>query len=104
MHQSERDSQVTYIIGRACLDVRDQSCVSVCPVDCIHDFGRMMVIDPESCIDCGACEVECPVEAIRCADELPAGWEPFAEITSAFTGNREAIPALIAEQAERAAA
>ena len=55
---------MTYIIAEPCIDIKDLSCVDVCPVDCIHEFDRMLIIDPEECIDCGACEPECPVEAI----------------------------------------
>ena len=54
---------MTYIIAEPCIDIKDLSCVDVCPVDCIHTFERILVIDPEECIDCGACEPECPVEA-----------------------------------------
>ena len=43
-----------------------------------------MVIDPEECIDCGACEPECPVEAIFPEDALPEKWEPFVKINYAF--------------------
>jgi NAD-dependent dihydropyrimidine dehydrogenase PreA subunit len=45
---------VTYIIAEPCIDIKDRSCVDVCPVDCIHEFGRLLVIDPEECIDCFA--------------------------------------------------
>ena len=55
---------MTYIIAEPCIDIKDRSCVDVCPVDCIHEAARMLVIDPDECIDCGACEPECPVEAI----------------------------------------
>ena len=54
---------MTYIIGETCIDIKDRSCVDVCPVDCIHEADRMLVIDPEECIDCAG-EPECPVEAI----------------------------------------
>ena len=64
---------MTYIIGEACIDVKDISCQSVCPVDCIHETDRMLVIDAEECIDCGACEPECPVEAILPEDAIPDG-------------------------------
>ena len=47
---------------------KDKSCIDVCPVDCIHEADKMLVIDPEECIDCGACEPECPVEAITPQD------------------------------------
>jgi NAD-dependent dihydropyrimidine dehydrogenase PreA subunit len=45
---------VTYIIAEPCIDIKDLSCVDVCPVDCIHEFERMLIIDPEECIDCFA--------------------------------------------------
>ena len=45
---------MTYIIGEACIDVKDLSCLNVCPVDCIHEADRMLVIDPAECIDCAA--------------------------------------------------
>jgi NAD-dependent dihydropyrimidine dehydrogenase PreA subunit len=45
---------MTYIIGEPCIDIKDKSCVDVCPVDCIHEADRMLVIDPEECIDCFA--------------------------------------------------
>ena len=70
---------MTYIIAEPCIDIKDRSCVDVCPVDCIHEAGRILVIDPEECIDCGACEPECPVEAIFPEDALPEKWEPFVQ-------------------------
>ena len=45
---------MTYIIAEPCIDIKDRSCVDVCPVDCIHEFERILVIDPEECIDCFA--------------------------------------------------
>jgi len=75
---------MTYVIAEPCIDVKDRSCVDVCPVDCIHEIGRMLVIDPDECIDCGACEPECPVEAIYPEDAVPDGWTDFVTITSAY--------------------
>jgi NAD-dependent dihydropyrimidine dehydrogenase PreA subunit len=75
---------VTYIIAEPCIDIKDRSCVDVCPVDCIHEFERILIIDPEECIDCGACEPECPVEAIFPEDALPDKWNAFVEINYAF--------------------
>ena len=75
---------MTYIIAEPCIDIKDRSCVDVCPVDCIHEFERILVIDPEECIDCGACEPECPVEAIFPEDALPDKWNAFVEINYAF--------------------
>src|SRR5207253_5463035 len=49
---------VTYIIAEPCIDIKDKSCVDVCPVDCIHEADRILVIDPEECIDCFAPSTE----------------------------------------------
>ena len=85
---------MTYIIAEPCIDIKDRSCVDVCPVDCIHEFDRMLIIDPEECIDCGACEPECPVEAIFPEDALPDKWEPFVKINYAYSeGPAAAEPA-----------
>src|SRR6476646_1441229 len=75
---------MSYIIGEACIDVKDISCQSVCPVHCIHETDRMLVIAAEECIDCGACEPECPVEAILPEDALPSKWESFVRINYAY--------------------
>ena len=53
-----------YVITEACIGVKDKSCVDVCPVDCIYEGPNMLFIHPDECIDCGACEPECPVTAI----------------------------------------
>src|SRR5438874_10998999 len=75
---------MTYIIAEPCIDIKDLSCVDVCPVDCIHQAERIIVIDPEECIDRGACEPECPVEAIFHEDALPDEWEPFVTINYGY--------------------
>lgn len=70
---------MTYVITQPCCN--DASCVSVCPVNCIHptpdesEFMRteMLFIDPATCIDCGACVEECPVEAILDDESLDEG-------------------------------
>jgi NAD-dependent dihydropyrimidine dehydrogenase PreA subunit len=71
---------MAYVITEACIGSKDQSCVEVCPVDCIYEAERLMVIHSEECIDCGACLPECPVDAIYPADELPANQMPFARL------------------------
>ena len=89
---------MAYVIAEPCIDVMDQSCVSVCPVDCIHfDQGtdRMLFIDPNECIDCGACEPECPVEAIFPEDALPEKWEPFVKINAVFLDGVEKVAPLV---------
>ncbi|MER6178365.1 ferredoxin [Streptosporangium sp. NPDC001681] len=63
---------MTYVIGLPCVDEKDLACVEECPVDCIYEGGRSLYINPDECIDCGACEPVCPVEAIYYEDDLPA--------------------------------
>jgi NAD-dependent dihydropyrimidine dehydrogenase PreA subunit len=62
---------MTYVITEPCIGVKDASCVDVCPVDCIYEGDDMFYIHPDECIDCAACEPECPVEAIFVEEDLP---------------------------------
>ena len=55
---------MTYVIAQPCVDLKDRACVDECPVDCIYEGNRMLYIHPDECVDCGACEPVCPVEAI----------------------------------------
>ena len=68
---------MTYVIAEPCVDVRDRTCIEECPVDCIYEGGRMLYIHPDECVDCGACEPVCPVEAIYYEDDVPEEWKPF---------------------------
>jgi NAD-dependent dihydropyrimidine dehydrogenase PreA subunit len=56
-------STVTYVIGRACVDVMDKSCMQECPVDCIYEGVRSLYINPDECLDCGACKLICRMDA-----------------------------------------
>ena len=64
---------MAYVIAQPCIGVKDQSCVEVCPVDCIHstDDAEQYFINPDECIDCGVCAEVCPVEAIFAEDDVP---------------------------------
>ncbi|MFR9805076.1 ferredoxin [Pseudonocardia sp. RS010] len=55
---------MAYVITSTCIDVLDKSCMDVCPVDCIYEGARKLYIQPDECIDCGACEGACPMSAI----------------------------------------
>ncbi len=55
---------MTYVVTDACIRCKYMDCVEVCPVDCFHEGENMLVINPNICIDCGVCELECPAEAI----------------------------------------
>ena len=84
-----------YVIGEPCIDIKDNSCVAVCPVDCIYEYGRMRVINPEECIDCGACVPECPVDAIRPDDEVPEEWQEFIRINAAIADDPSSVDTLV---------
>lgn len=114
---------MAYIIAESCIDVKDRSCVNVCPVDCIYEYdpekdnmvvpdesmgsgpkdkvvsrsgvthplspnfdrgiaSKQLFIHPEECIDCGACEPECPVEAIFAEEEVPEEWKEFIDLNA----------------------
>ena len=75
---------MTYVITQPCVDVLDRSCVDECPVDCIYEGSRALYIHPDECIDCGACEPVCPVEAIYYEDDLPEEYEPDMEDNETF--------------------
>ena len=102
---------MTYIIAEPCIDVRDGSCVDVCPVDCIYTTEEdpvsessvprqdpedpaiiespvpaMLYIHPEECIDCAACEPVCPVVAIFAEDDTPEEWDSYIDLNYQYFG------------------
>ena len=75
---------MAYIIAQPCTDVKDKSCMQECPVDCIYEGGRQLYIHPEECVDCGACEPVCPVEAIFYEEDVPNDWRPYRAANAEF--------------------
>lgn len=86
---------MAHVITQRCVGVKDQSCVEVCPVDCIHpssdldghsefDSAPQLYIDPDVCIDCGACVPVCPVEAIFYIDDVPEEYQGDIEVNRQF--------------------
>lgn len=94
---------MTYVITEKCAGTCDTACVDICPDDCIHgpiplnqirlvartDRGRdlpglQLYIDPAECIHCGACEPECPADAIFAEDEVPAESQASIAANAAF--------------------
>ena len=73
-----------YVIGEPCVDVMDRACVDECPVDCIYEGERSLYIHPDECVDCGACEPVCPVEAIYYEDDLPDSLQPYKDDNARF--------------------
>lgn len=75
---------MAYVIAFPCVDTKDKACVDECPVDCIYEGNRMLYINPEECVDCGACEPVCPAQAIFYEDDLPAEWVQYTQINAGF--------------------
>lgn len=95
---------MAYVVTLNCLGTKDRSCVEVCPVDCFYNikkkqyndqFGKepkgedvgMLMIHPDECIHCGACETECPVEAIFEDSGVPENLKVFVEINASETSS-----------------
>ena len=89
---------MTFVVTENCDKCRFTDCVSVCPVDCFYGDDSMLYIHPDECIDCGACEPECPVEAIFDENNLPDDmdkWKKINEEQSATLANIiEKVPPL----------
>ena len=81
-----------YVITAACIDITDKSCIEECPVDCIYEGDRKLYINPGECIDCGACEPVCPVEAISQDRRVPLGQEEFVADNARFFARAAARP------------
>lgn len=75
---------MAYVIALPCVDVKDKACVDECPVDCIYEGDRTLYINPDECVDCGACEPVCPTEAIYYEDDLPTELAQWAGINREF--------------------
>lgn len=78
----EDDSFMTYVVAEPCVKCRYTDCAMVCPVDAFHLDDDMLVIHPETCIDCDACVPECPVEAIFPEDKVPSEWAHFTQMNA----------------------
>lgn len=73
---------MAYVVTDNCMDCRFTDCVAVCPVECFHGDEKMLYIDPDECIDCGACEPECPVNAIYEDGQVPADKKSWIQVNA----------------------
>jgi ferredoxin len=73
---------MAYVVTDACVKCKYTDCVEVCPVDCFHEGENMLVIDPEECIDCGACIPACPVSAIYLGEDVPDKWHAYIDLNA----------------------
>ena len=96
------------VVTSPCIGTHDTACMKVCPVNCYYDvelselglepksdkpeLTKMLVINPDECIDCGLCEPECPVQAVFPADDVPEQDKKFVEINrNWFAGKDKAV-------------
>jgi ferredoxin len=82
---------MTFVVTDNCQRCRFTDCVAVCPVDCFHGDDEMLYIDPNECIDCGACVPECPVEAIFDETQLPDDKKSWIEANAKKAGGLPVI-------------
>ncbi len=86
---------MTYVVTDKCIKCKFTDCVEVCPVDCFYEGKNMLVINPEECIDCGVCEPECPVDAIKPDSEDLIKWleinKKYSEIWPNITEQKQAL-------------
>lgn len=98
---------MAYVIAEPCVDNMDQSCVAVCPVDCISSepgLDRKFHIDPDGCIECGSCLSACPNNAIFTLADLPARWADYAWIDAAWFRDADAAREVLGQVLAEAAA
>ena len=73
---------MTYVVCEPCNDCKYTDCVVVCPTECFFQDDHMLYINPDECIDCGACVPECPVEAIFRESDVPSQWRHYVELNA----------------------
>ncbi len=75
---------MAYVVADRCIKCKYTDCVEVCPVNCFYEGENMLVIHPDECIDCGACEPVCPTKAIFPESDLPEKWAEYKEINASL--------------------
>lgn len=93
---------MTHVVAENCIKCKHTDCVAVCPVDCFHAGPNMLVIDPDECIDCTLCVLECPVEAIFAEEDMPPGQEHFLELNRQLSRKWPVLVAKIPAPADAA--
>ena len=77
---------MAYVVADPCIKCKYTDCVAVCPVECFHEGKNSLVIHPDVCIDCGACEPECPTTAIFEESALPDKWKAYKDLNAVLSG------------------
>ncbi len=89
---------MTHVVTENCRGCRYTDCVATCPVACFHVNEVRVYIDPDVCIDCGACIPACPVRAIVEEFDLPSDQQHLIDINAnaakRYPSIRGKLPAL----------
>jgi len=75
---------MAYVVAEPCVKCKYTDCVEVCPVNCFYEGANFLVIHPDECIDCGACEPVCPTKAIFPESDLPAKWAEYTKLNADY--------------------
>ena len=75
---------MSFVVAEPCIKCKYTDCVEVCPVDCFYEGENSLAINPDECIDCGACEPTCPTKAIFPEESLPSEWKEYATLNKQF--------------------
>ena len=73
---------MTFVVVENCIKCKYTDCVEVCPVNCFYEGKNFLVIHPDECIDCGACEPVCPTKAIFPESDLPEKWAEYTALNA----------------------
>ncbi|MBV9279196.1 MAG: ferredoxin family protein [Chloroflexi bacterium] len=86
---------MTFVVTQPCINEKTKDCIDVCPVDCIYEgpdgLDRMVYINADECIDCGACESACPVTAIFEESAVPEEWSEYVELNQQWFDDPDAV-------------
>ena len=83
---------MAYVICEPCIGVKDGSCLDVCPVECIYPAEDHWYVDPDECLDCGACVLACPVGAVFAHTDVPPQWTSYIEKNARLAKERPNEP------------
>jgi NAD-dependent dihydropyrimidine dehydrogenase PreA subunit len=86
---------MAYVVADPCIGTKDHACVDVCPVECFYEGDELLFIHPEECIDCAACEPECPVAAIFEASQVPEQWAHFTQMNADACKEGHTLPVAV---------
>lgn len=91
---------MSHIVTSPCIGTHDTACMKVCPVNCFYDVplsdlglegDKILIINPDECIDCGLCVPECPVAAVFPLDDVPENEKQYIDLNKNwFSGKDQA--------------